>query len=310
MEANQAHRYKELRLGQLRAFCECVRHGSFSAAARALGMSQPAVWQQVRALEREFGASLLRRQGRAWAPSEDGQVLLELASSIVGTVDALKEVFDQRRRQAPQVLRLIATPEILAEELAGPVATFAGAHPAVRIGLASYTGPGSLECLTTGEADLAALPLALDLGGGRRLLAEQPFASRDWTLVLPQGHPLAGKQRPRPADLARQPLVLPAAGSAWRQRVDELFRAPGVLEGLNVVLEVDVALAARRCVALGRGVAICPLPESAVPLPGLEMRSLGHLLAPEPVVLLSRRGGTPRPPARLFIEHLRGQVAS
>ena len=68
-------RYKELRPGQLRAFCACVRHKTFSAAARALGMSQPAVWHQVRALERQFGATLLLRNGRNWELSEDGGLL-------------------------------------------------------------------------------------------------------------------------------------------------------------------------------------------------------------------------------------------
>ena len=54
MGKNQVHRYKELRLGQLRAFCECVRYHSFTAAARALGLSHASIWQQIRALEREF----------------------------------------------------------------------------------------------------------------------------------------------------------------------------------------------------------------------------------------------------------------
>jgi DNA-binding transcriptional LysR family regulator len=305
MEASQARRYKELRLGQLRAFCECVRHKSFSAAARALGMSQPAVWQQVRALEREFGASLLRRQGRAWEPSEDGEVLLELASSIVGTVDSLKEVFDERRRQMPRALRIIATPGVLAEELARPVVGFCGRYPHFKVALSNYIGPGSLDRVVSGEADLAILPSALDVGGNRPLLTMEPFASRAWVLLLPLGHALAGKRRVRPADLVRQPLILPEEGSLWRQRVDAVFRAAGLLDQLHVVLEVSVALSVRRYVSLGLGIALFPQLEGSIEFPGVCTRPLGHLLAAEPIVLLSRRGGTPRPQARLFIEHLR-----
>jgi DNA-binding transcriptional LysR family regulator len=305
MEAGQARRYKELRLGQLRAFCECVRHRSFSAAARALGMSQPAVWQQVRALEREFGASLLRRQGRSWEPSEDGAVLLALASSIVGSVDSLKEVFEERRRQVPRSLRIIATPGVIAEELAGPVAGFCRRHPHIKVALSNYLGPGSLDRVVAGEADLAILPLALDLGGNRQFLSAEPFTSRAWVMILPQEHPLAAKRRVRAADLLDQPLILPEEGSAWRQHIEAVFGAAGLLDQLHAVLEVGVALAVRRYVSLGLGIALFPQPDGAIELPGVCTRPLGHLLPAEPIVLLSRRGGTSQPQARLFIEHLR-----
>jgi DNA-binding transcriptional LysR family regulator len=305
MEASQAHRYKELRLGQLRAFCECVRHKTFSAAARALGMSQPAVWQQVRALEREFGANLLQRQGGAWEPTEDGRVLLELASSIVGTMDALKELFDQHRRRIPRALRIISMPGVFTEELAGPVIAFCRHYPLIKVALSNYAGPESLGALVAGEADLAVLPLALEVGGNRQLLAVEPFATRAWAAVLPEGHALAGKRRLRPVDLVRQALILPEEGSVWRQRVDAIFRAAGLLDQLRVVLEVGAALAARRYVSLGLGLAVFPQPASALEFPHLCARPLRHLFPAEPIVLFSRRGGTQRPQARLFIEHLR-----
>src|SRR5437868_6367529 len=98
MPRSSTHRYKELRLGQLRAFCACVREASYSAAARALGMSQPAVWQQVHALERDFSAALLQRTPAGLAPTEDGRGMLELAATILGSVDSLQEEFEQRRR--------------------------------------------------------------------------------------------------------------------------------------------------------------------------------------------------------------------
>jgi DNA-binding transcriptional LysR family regulator len=232
-------------------------------------------------------------------------VLLELASSIVGTVDALKEVFEERRRQVPRALRIIATPGILAGELAGPVVAFCRRYPHIKVALSNYAGPGSLDGVGSGEADLAIVPLALDVGGNRPLLTAEPFASRAWVLVLPQGHPLTGKRRVRPADLVRQPLILPEEGSVWRQHVDAVFRAAGLLDQLHIVLEVGVALAIHRYVSLGLGIALFPQPEEAIAFPAVCTRPLGHLLAAEPIVLRSRRGGTPRPQARLFIEHLR-----
>src|SRR5262245_3389528 len=132
MPENAALRYKDLNLGQLRAFAACVRHQSFSAAARALAMSQPAVWQQVRALERSVGAGLLRKRGRQLATTEDGDLFLELAASVLGSVDSLQEAFAQRRRQAPRSLVVIGSPGVISEELARPVAAFCRKHPALR----------------------------------------------------------------------------------------------------------------------------------------------------------------------------------
>src|SRR5437870_4154121 len=135
MKGKPFHRYKELHPGQLRAFCECVRKKSFTAAARALHVSQPGVWQQVRALERDLGVSLLQRRGRELKPTEDGQVLLELASSIVGAVDSLREVFDQRRQNVPRTLTVIGSPGVLTEELAQPVVEFCRQHAQIKVAL-------------------------------------------------------------------------------------------------------------------------------------------------------------------------------
>jgi DNA-binding transcriptional LysR family regulator len=132
MKEKPFHRYKELHPGQLRAFCECVRKKSYSAAARTLHLSQPAVWQQVQALERDLGVSLLQRRGRELEPSEDGLVLLELASSIVGAIDSLREVFDQRRNAVPRTLTIIGSPGVLTEELAQPVVEFRQQYPTSR----------------------------------------------------------------------------------------------------------------------------------------------------------------------------------
>src|SRR3954470_12856961 len=128
-------RYKELGLGQLRAFRECVRQKSFSAAGRVLRLSQPAVWQQVRALERDLGAALLRRHGRDWEPTEDGRVLLEQATAILGAMDSLREAFEEQRASTPRTLLLVGTPGVMAEDLARPVADFCQAHPHVRLTL-------------------------------------------------------------------------------------------------------------------------------------------------------------------------------
>src|SRR5690606_36553171 len=90
--------YKGDRLKPLRAFCQTARLGSVSRAAEALFVSQPAVTQQLQALERELGVPLLERSGRRMVPTREGEVLYELATPLVEGLHALPEAFRQRVR--------------------------------------------------------------------------------------------------------------------------------------------------------------------------------------------------------------------
>src|SRR3954468_17989605 len=87
--------YKETRLQQLRSFTHTARFGSFAAAAGALGVAQPTVWEQVHALEREFGVALVEPYGRGCRLTEDGRLLLRLADPLVTGLDSLKRHFHE-----------------------------------------------------------------------------------------------------------------------------------------------------------------------------------------------------------------------
>ena len=86
--------FKEMRLQQLRGLCEIARQGSFSAAAAALRISRPAIWQQVRALEQEFDASLV--------DSEDWDWLLRLLLRHRAAFVAVPCVLFRQRRSGSQ----------------------------------------------------------------------------------------------------------------------------------------------------------------------------------------------------------------
>jgi DNA-binding transcriptional LysR family regulator len=304
------HRYKELSLGQLRAFCECIRHRSFSAAARALQQSHPAVWQQVRALEQSLSVSLVHRQGRELVATEDGRVLLDLASTIVGEVDSLRETFEQRRHEVTRTLVLIGTPVVLGETLTEAIAEFCRNQPQVRLTLLSHAGVQTLELLLTGEADLAVLPVSAVASRTRQFLVPEPLTERVVAMVMPQGHALARKRRLTVADLVKHPLILPSdRGSDLRRRIDDVFREAGLLEKVQVRLEVGLSQAARRLVGLGLGLALVPHLPAGLLAPGLISRPLPELFPTEPVQIYWRRGVRPRPQAREFADFLRVLMA-
>lgn len=80
-------------MGWLRLLVEITRHGSLSAAARRQGLSQPAVSYQIRQLEAAFGVSLLHRQHRGVALTEEGKRVFEIAAKAVSDIDDLAESF-------------------------------------------------------------------------------------------------------------------------------------------------------------------------------------------------------------------------
>ncbi|HEY7426414.1 MAG TPA: LysR family transcriptional regulator [Gemmataceae bacterium] len=312
MSIHDAHRYKELHLGQLRAFCECIRQKSFTAAARALKMSQPAVWQQVRALERHFGVSLLRQSGREWGPTEDGRILLDLAGSLLGSIDSLKETFEQRRRELPRTLFLIGHLGVLVEELARPVVDFCRQYPQIQVAVSpSYSGLGRwLELLLIGDADLAFLPLNVVAAAHRRLVEWEPLCVRPASLVLPTSHPLAGKRRITLTDLVRHPLMLPRTEMPWRKQFDDVLERAGLLSQLQILVEVDITQAACHYASMGLGAALLPFSGEGLEYPRIRVRPVGDLLPGEEIVMAWRRGCTPRSQAQLFADFVRQRLAS
>lgn len=309
MREHPVYRYKQLRPQQLRTFCECVRRKSFTEAARALKVSLPAVWQQVRALERGCGASLLQRRDGHWEPTEDGQLVLELAANIVGALDSFYETFERRQYDLPRSLVIVAPPNILTEDLSECVVEFGRAQPRVLVTLRNYVFKPIEDMVVAGDADMAILALYPE-EPVNRLLVLEPLGERRAALALPREHPLAKRRRIMLPDIVRYPLILTPPDTPWRRRVDDTFRRAGLLEQRKVLLECGQTLASRRYVDRGFGIALFPLPERHVDLPHTCIRRVDHLFETEPVVVLRRRGMAPSPAAQVFVDLARKQFSA
>lgn len=117
-------RYKELNIGMLRAFSECARLKSFSAAAKRLSCSQPVVWQQSMPSSGNSGVKLFERRGRELCLIPEGHVLVELANTIVASMDSLRAAFSDRVAHVRRPLRVAGSPNRFTEDLAKPSAQF------------------------------------------------------------------------------------------------------------------------------------------------------------------------------------------
>ncbi|MFB2607663.1 LysR family transcriptional regulator, partial [Rhizobium phaseoli] len=157
-------------LGWMRLFVEVARLGSFSAAATLLGLTQPAVSYQIRRLEQQFGASLLRRQHRGVELTAEGERLLEVAARAVGDIDALARSF-RAEAQRP-VVRLRTDYAFSALWLIPRMDGFRLLHPETDIQIVAT------QRLAAGFRDDADVAVAVGVragvgAGGPRLLAEK-----------------------------------------------------------------------------------------------------------------------------------------
>ncbi|MFC6280484.1 MULTISPECIES: LysR substrate-binding domain-containing protein [Polaromonas] len=239
-------------LRRLEYFVAVAEAGSFSKAAAVLVMSQPALSQQVAALEQETGQRLLNRTGRGAEPTEAGLALLAHARAIFELAERARA--DMRERQLiPSGRITIGLPPRVAHAMtADLVERFRAEFPDAAISVEEGLSIRLREWLVAGRLDVAVLfdPPASPL------LSIETVARE--SLVLMASTPLPS--RIRLAEVAALPLVLPSKPNSLRQLLESEARPRGYL--LKVVAEVDSIKTVLSLVA--RGVAATVLPASAI----------------------------------------------
>lgn len=196
-------------LRTLKAFAEVVRLGGFSAAAKALFVTQPTVSKAVRQLEDELGIPLLDRIGHRSAPNAAGAAVYRHAVRMLALRDELKAELQDLAGLRRGTLK-IGLPPVGSSLLFAPLFTsYRQRHPGIDIRLSEH-GSIQLEALLrAGELELAAslLPVAEDF-------AFQVVRREPLVVLMPSSHPLAARPSVRLDDLRREPLVLMESGFA------------------------------------------------------------------------------------------------
>jgi DNA-binding transcriptional LysR family regulator len=236
---------------QLQAFCAVVERKSFSQAAEKLGVTQPAISLQIRALEQRLGQTLLDRSGRRVEPTEAGRRLYRSAQ------------------------RMLALEAQLLDEVAADEATVTG-----KLAIGASTGPGAhlVPLLLCGfQQQHADLHIALSIwdtqtviervaerdvelgvvGALRRhrSLEFEPLVRDEIVLAVPPTHRAAGGSL-AVDDLRDETLIVMQEGAGVRQVIEEELRRAGLrLRGVEAKLELGLQESVKSAVAAGYGVA-------------------------------------------------------
>jgi DNA-binding transcriptional LysR family regulator len=236
---------------QLAAFCAVVERGSFSQAAERLGVTQPAVSLQVRALEERLGRKLLDRSGRRVEPTEAGRVLYRNAQRLLAVEEQLlAEVADDEGGELRGRLAVGASTGPGAHLVPLLLCEFARAHPAVRVSLSIADTHAVTEHVAARELELGVV------GALRRhrALEFEPLVRDEIVLAVPPGHRLAGRDI-AVSELREETLVVMQEGAGVRHVVEDELRRAGVrLRELEPRLELGLQESVKSAVAAGYGV--------------------------------------------------------
>ncbi|WP_033323243.1 LysR family transcriptional regulator [Streptomyces yerevanensis] len=261
----------------LRVLRAVAATGSFSAAGRELGCTQPAVSQQMKALEASVGTPLLVRTGREMRLTQAGEALVRHAAGIIAGLTAAEEEVAAIAGLRAGRVRLVSFPSGSSTLVPTALAALRAAHPGTRVSLEEAEPPHSVEMLREGDCDVALAfryeergetPRNKD-GGGRRAgegagaeewddLVVRPLLSDRLVGLVPEGHRLARAESVAIGELADDPWI--AGCPRCRGQLVEVCESAGFTPRIDFATDDYPAVVS----LVGAGLGVAVLPELAI----------------------------------------------
>jgi DNA-binding transcriptional LysR family regulator len=289
----------------LKTFCDLIETGSFSRAARLNFVTQSAVSQQLRALERRYDRRLVERGDRRGPRlTEAGKLLFAEARAVVERLAALEDRLRERPDVVAGTVTVASVYSVGLHTLPATMKTFLRAHPQVNLRLVYRRTDEVSEACLDGGADLGVVAIPTR----RSQLEIVPLRPDELVVVLPPDHPLARRPRVPAASLAGQRFIAFDRDIPTRRLVDRFLRARRA--AVLVTMELDNIETIKRSVEADLGVSILPRPalENEVKAGTLAARPFAAGRLTRPLGILTRRGRELSPAARAFLEVLRREL--
>jgi DNA-binding transcriptional LysR family regulator len=285
---------------QLEVFVEAARDCNFARTADRLGISQPAVSDHIRALERNLAAALFeRRRGTTVVLTGAGERLSFEARAVLDQTASLSR--RNAARATPVRVKVFAGPHIFESMLRAALPDFYRAHPQIELEVVAEWPTDDVGALIRRRE----LDLALFTAVGGRIPAEAQVVGEVPCVVVAAAR-LAGKRKLSAGEVSRLPFVLPMAGTPTAFWVDRALRKLGILP-TNVIGRAQYLDVQQKMVERGDAAALL-FSECLI---GSAVRRQLRVLSPEigglKRVLLSRRDD-PRPEVQTVAAFLKGTL--
>jgi DNA-binding transcriptional LysR family regulator len=294
--------YKELRVAHLRSLVVCARTRNLSAAAVELGLSRPALWQQLKTMEAEFAADFFQRRRHGVELTEDGRLFLELAEPLLAGFNGLKQAFDERRGRRPRLLKVACSDSIQQAEMVGVVNEFRKRRPEVSLTFVESWSALVPGLLVSGDVQLGIEGMPPEPRDAR--LEYTPLFSRDIYVAVPKAHPLASRRKLTLPDLLEHPFVMEPPVSRLRKHVSEVIERAGLADRWQIALDTPSERFLLEAVAGGLAISVITRSDRRSPHDGVRLLPAADLFGRFEVFLVRRKRVTESDHERAFREAL------
>jgi DNA-binding transcriptional LysR family regulator len=236
----------------LKVFCDLVETQSFSKTAVLNSVTQSAVSQQLKSIEKRQGKQLLEREKRRLTLTAEGEIFYRYAREIVRRFEEMQHRIQALGGIVSGTVRLAAIYSVGMLELASHLKTYIKAFPRVNLRL-QYDQPQKIyDDVASSEIDLGivAYPRA------QRSVDVLPFTEDRMIVACNPENDIAKQPRVAPRDLDGRPLILFAPETPTRRAIDRFLRKHNVKP--NVVMELDHIATIKHAVEVDIGVSIIP----------------------------------------------------
>ncbi len=237
---------------QLHIFYTSANLGSFSAAALALHLTQPAITLQMQALEEHFGTPLFRRSTKKIELTEAGNALMPYAAQILASVRETDVAMSSYAKHLKGLLKLGASLTIGEYILPHWLGPFGTEYPDITIRMKVMNTTQILEEITNRQIDFALIEAPVQ----QPQMQMEPIMNDELVLVAGKQHPLFGKKHVLWEEALQYPFVLREQGSGTRLVMEEKLQAAGFSPAdMRIVMELGSTGAVKSAAADGMGLA-------------------------------------------------------
>jgi LysR family transcriptional regulator, transcription activator of glutamate synthase operon len=245
-------RGRPIEFDQLRCFVAVAEARSFTRAAAAVHLSQPALSRQIKRLEEELGTVLLKRQVRRVECTPDGLLLLPMARNIVMRVDEAARIIRERVGQSSSQMRIGATGPVLTYLLPGILASFRQRNPSIKVDIKELDDTELEHWTLAGDLDCA----ILTVWGSMPDVTVEPLLSEEIFAILPDTHPLSARDTVSLSELHRDAFVLPGSSSNMANHLMDACRKAGFEP--RVAYRASYLEATKAFIKQGLGIGLMP----------------------------------------------------
>lgn len=231
----------------LRSFHAVAENHGFTAAAKALRISQPTVTTQVKELEERYGVELLVRRGRRVELTETGATLFDISRRIMSLSEEAEELLLSSGKLTTGQLRVAAVGPFHATEM---IARFLARYPSISVSMLLGNSDQTLQRILDLESDVAVVAHVVD----DPRVHSVAFSTHEVVVFINTDHPWRDRESIMIAELADQPLILRETGSTTRRAFEAAAQKANV--PIKPLLEIGSREGVWKAVERGLGIGI------------------------------------------------------